>query len=208
MYKSVKRFFDLLFSLIVIIISLPVTLIIALIIKLESKGPIFFLAKRVGYKGKEFDFIKFRTMRQNVSGLSYLTTTGDSRITKSGKVLRLLKFDELPQLINVLKGDMSIVGPRPEVPDIVYKHYIDKWDEILTVKPGLTCLLQVKVFPDFTYHHPKSNDMSQEDYYLTKDLPFKIQEDIEYVKRQSFLVDLQIIFQTIYCILVKSWKYI
>jgi len=135
-----------------------------------------------------------------------LTTDTDIRVTRLGKYLRLFKIDELPQLLNVLRGDMSVVGPRPEVYDVVDKYYVAEWDRVLMVRPGITCLLQIEVFPDFTAAHKGVGDPFR--YYIEHDLPHKLRIDIEYIERASFWLEVKIIVQTLYCIIFKSWSFL
>lgn len=206
--RLAKRTFDVVVSGSALLALSPLFAVVAVLTKLDSPGPVFFIAQRCGQGRQPFDFYKFRTMVTDAHrrGSTMLTTAGDARVTRVGRYLRAFKIDELPQLLNVLKGDMSIVGPRPEVFDIVDHHYVDEWDEVLTVKPGLTCLLQVEVYPDFTAAHGDVDDPHA--YYLEVDLPHKIRRDKEYARRASFLLDMKIIFQTAYCILFKSWAYV
>ncbi len=203
-----KRIFDILFSLFIIILVSPIMIISAILIKLTSKGPAFYISKRVGKNGKIFNFYKFRTMVQEADkiGPSIFTLKEDKRITKVGKILRNLKVDELPQFFNVLKGDMSVVGPRPEVPEIVNNYFVEEWEKILKVKPGIINLLHIKYFPDFTYYQ-KEKDNSFE-YYIKEQLPIKIKYDLDYLKKQSFFFDLKIILSVIYCIIFKSWRFL
>jgi len=150
MYRFIKRGFDILVSFVALVLLLPVFLILAVLIKLDSKGPVFFLHKRIGKNGKEIKIYKFRTMVQNAEELLKRFTPeqkkeyeenykldNDFRITKIGNILRKTSLDELPQLINILKGDMSIVGPRPLVKDELEKYGENK-DKFLSVTPGLT----------------------------------------------------------------------
>jgi len=150
MYRFIKRGFDILVSFVALVLLLPVSLILAVLIKLDSKGPVFFLHKRIGKNGKEIKIYKFRTMVQNAEELLKRFTPeqkkeyeenykldNDFRITKIGNILRKTSLDELPQLINILKGDMSIVGPRPLVKDELEKYGENK-DKFLSVTPGLT----------------------------------------------------------------------
>lgn len=203
-----KRIFDLSISGMALLVLSPLFLVLALLIKLDSPGPVFFVAKRCGQGRRPFDFYKFRTMVDDAHrhGSTMLTTAGDMRVTRVGKYLRAFKLDELPQLINVFKGDMSIVGPRPEVFDVVDHYYVEEWDDVLKVRPGLTCLLQVEVYPDFTAAHGDVEDPFK--HYIEVDLPHKLRRDREYAERSSLWLDLKIIFQTAYAILFKSWAYV
>jgi len=136
--KKSKRLFDFMLSLLGLFITIPIFLVVSLLIKLEDNGPIFYKQKRVGYKGKEFHIWKFRTMVVNADSLGRLITVGkDPRITKVGFWLRKFRIDEIPQLINVLKGEMSLVGPRPEVPKYL-KFYDEEMRRILEYVPGMT----------------------------------------------------------------------
>jgi lipopolysaccharide/colanic/teichoic acid biosynthesis glycosyltransferase len=199
-----KRFFDLAAVIPALCILAPFLLIIALLIKLDSKGPAIYVSPRYGRKRRLFRFYKFRTMRMHAdrTGSPLFTTAKDPRITRLGSLLRQLKLDELPQLWNVLTGDMSLVGPRPEVPAVVDHHYVESWDEILSVRPGLTCLVQLD-YPDFSHHTPPTGD--PHDYYLTHQLSFKVKQDLEYVRRASFGLDLWILLRTVYYVILVSW---
>jgi len=139
----IKRLTDLLFSLTILIITLPVLIIIAIAIKVDSNGPVFFIQERAGYKGRSFKIIKFRGMVNNAMEIGpELTQKDDPRITRIGKLLRRTSIDEIPQVINVLKGEMSIVGPRPEIISIT-NQYTDKQKLIFNYKPGITGFSQI-----------------------------------------------------------------
>lgn len=203
-----KRIFDIFFSFILIIILFPLFFLASILIKLTSKGPLFYISKRVGKGGKLFNFYKFRTMvdRADKIGNPYFTEKEDKRVTKIGKILRNLKIDELPQLFNVLKGDMSIVGPRPEVPEIVNNYFQEEFKEILNVKPGLASLLQINFFPDFAYYQNETDNSA--DFYIKNQLPLKIKYDLEYIRGKGFLKDFKIILKISYLIIFKGWKFI
>ncbi len=174
----VKRIFDFIASLFGLIILLPFFIIIAIFIKLDSKGPVFFRQERAGKNGNPFIIYKFRTMVENAEnkGAGYFIEKNDSRITKIGSFLRKYSIDEFPQLINVLKGDMSLVGPRPTL-----MYQIEKYNNLqrqrLKVKPGITGWAQVN----------GRNDLSW---------PEKIEYDVWYVKKRNLLLDIKIIFRT------------
>jgi lipopolysaccharide/colanic/teichoic acid biosynthesis glycosyltransferase len=204
--RVVKRVVDVIVSASALVVLLPLLPFVAMLIKLDSAGPVFYVAKRCGRNRRPFDFYKLRTMVSDADrrGSVILTKAGDERVTRVGSILRAFKIDELPQLLNVLRGDMSIVGPRPEVFEVVDDYYPGRWERILSVRPGLTCLLQVAVYPDFTAAHGNVADPIR--YYIEQDLPLKIRLDAEYVDRASLAVDLKIIGQTLYNILVKSWR--
>lgn len=180
-----KRFTDILFSIIVLLLSLPLFLIAMIAIKLDSKGPVFFIHERTGYKGKPFKMIKFRGMIDNA--LAYgpeLTQENDPRITRVGKILRRTSFDEVPQFINVLKGEMSIIGPRPEIISITntYNEYQRK---VFDYKPGITGISQI-------------NGRQK----LTPDQRTKM--EIEYYEKENFWSDLKILFKTISVVLTNE----
>jgi lipopolysaccharide/colanic/teichoic acid biosynthesis glycosyltransferase len=173
-----KRIFDIVFSLPVIVVLLPVFVVIAIAIKLSSKGPVIFKQKRAGKNGEPFIFYKFRTMKLETDPFGPSPKTGDDpRLTKVGMLLREYSLDELPQLFNVLKGDMSIVGPRP-----LYVSQMAEWDERqkkrLLVKPGLTGLAQIS----------GRGELTREE---------KLELDVKYVETAGFWLDLKIIFTTI-----------
>lgn len=196
----IKRLFDLLVCLSGLIIVSPVFILTAVMIKILTPGSVFFVQKRVGRNGKEFNLIKFRTMRP-VSGESEgRFDAGDkSRITTLGAFLRKTKIDEWPQLINVLKGEMSIVGPRPEIKKWTMV-YPEKWAIVHTVKPGITDNASVK------FHNEEeilSSSSDPEATYRNVILPQKIDMYIGYVRNHTFRGDIVIIFKTIYTILFK-----
>ena len=189
-----KRVFDFLSSLIGLILISPILVTITILIKKEDGGPLFYRGTRVGRFGKTFRIFKFRTMVINAEKLGGPSTADDDpRITKVGKVIRKFKLDELPQLINVLKGEMSIVGPRPEV-----QMYVDMFTEeekaILTVRPGITDWASIWN-PDEGAILAGSTD--PEKTYMEKIRPDKIRLQLKYVRERSFWNDLKIIAQTI-----------
>lgn len=193
--NGVKRLFDFISSLIGFIILSPVFIIIGLMIKLTSEGPVFFRGIRIGKFGKSFRIFKFRTMLSNAEDLGGPSTASDDlRLTKIGKFLKKYQLDELPQLINVIKGEMSLVGPRPEVP--LYVNMITEGEKkiILSVRPGITDLASL-----WNFHEGEilKGSSDPEKTYMEKIRPEKIRLQIEYVKNRSFLLDLKIIFKTI-----------
>ena len=189
-YKFSKRVLDIICSTIGLIILSPILLIVAILIKLESKGPVIFSQERVGLNGAKFKMYKFRSMVQNAEDLKeklekqnemsapMFKIKDDPRITKVGKFIRKTSIDEIPQLINVLKGDMSLVGPRPSLPKEVEKFEAWMLDR-LSVKPGLTCYWQVS----------GRNNINFEDW---------MKLDLQYVEDRSFLLDLKLIFKTFF----------
>ncbi|RUM50250.1 MAG: sugar transferase [Hydrogenothermus sp.] len=195
MYKKFfKRLIDFVLSLVGLIVLLPIFIVIAILIKKEDRGSIFFRQTRVGQNRKNFKIYKFRTMVENAENLGAQVTKGDDpRITKIGKILRKYKLDELPQLINVLKGEMSLVGPRPEVPKYV-NAYKEKYEEILKVKPGITDFAALEYIDE---ERLLKDAKDPEKVYIEKILPEKIKYYEKYIKQMSFLTDLKIILKTI-----------
>ena len=189
-----KRLFDIIFSLAGLILVLPVLIFVVIAIKLDSAGPVFFVQKRIGRGLKPFRLYKFRTMYADAAqkGLS-VTVGGDQRITKAGRFLRKSKLDELPQLFNVLKGDMSLVGPRPEVPEYVGK-YPEEYKEVLIVRPGITDMASLKYSDEESILKNKENP---EEYYIHVLLPEKIRMAKEYVRNVSVINDLKLILLTL-----------
>jgi len=183
--KSVKRLFDILFSSFIIVCLLSwLTPILAIIIKLESKGPVFFKQSRNGFNYKEFFCYKFRSMTPNKNAHLHQATKGDQRITKVGKFIRKTSIDELPQFFNVLFGDMSVVGPRPHMVSHtnMYAQRVDKFMVRHFVKPGITGLAQISGF--------------RGEIETDKDIINRVKYDIFYIENWSLLLDLKIIFQT------------
>ncbi len=194
MNMNAKRLFDIAISFLGLILLFPLMLFICLFIRKEDKGPILYRGIRVGEDGKLFNIYKFRTMvvdADKKGGPS--TSEDDPRITKIGKVLRKYKLDEIPQLINVLKGEMSIVGPRPEVPQEVAT-YSDEEKRILLVKPGMTDYASI-LFNNEGEILKGSSDPHQT--YREKIRPEKLRLALQYVDNNSFLVDLNIIIKTV-----------
>ena len=184
-YVMIKRLFDIILSFIVRIINIPPMLILGIVIKLTSPGPIFYIQTRIGKDGKLFKIIKFRTMHVNAEG-----NTGpvwakpvDHRVTKLGRYMRKLYIDEIPQFINILKGDMSFIGPRPERPFFVdtFKKQIQDYTCRLLVKPGLTGLAQVQ------HKYDESMD----------DVQKKLKYDIFYIKKMCLILDFKILLWTV-----------
>ena len=188
-----KRLFDIFFSLIGIILLSPILILICLLIILDSKGGIFFKQIRVGKGNKDFKMLKFRTMKTDSEKKGFLTIGNkDNRITKVGYYLRKYKLDELPQLINVLKGDMSIVGPRPEV-----RKYVDMYNEqqlkVLSVRPGLTDFASIEYINESEI---LSKSDKPEETYINEIMPAKLNINLNYINKKSFLTDCIIITRT------------
>ena len=195
-----KRLFDILVSGIGLICLSPLLLIVAIWIKLDSPGPVFYRQVRVGRYNKDFRIFKFRSMRIGSDKGSLVTIGGrDPRITRSGYFIRKFKIDELPQLINVLVGDMSLVGPRPEV-----RHYVNYWTpeqmHVLDVRPGITDPASIK--------YRNENELlaqveDPEKYYIEVIMQEKIKLYLEYAEKSSFWYDIKLIFQTFWVIITE-----
>ena len=188
-----KRIFDITLSLFGLIILLPFMLIIAILIKIDSKGPVFFKQIRVTKNGKEFKIFKYRTMRVGSDKYSQITVGKDGRITKIGSFLRKYKLDEIPQLINVFIGDMSLVGPRPEVPKYVAL-YTDEQKEILKVRAGITDYASIEFSDE---NNLLALEEDSEKAYIEKIMPKKIELNKKYLSEISILTDIKIILLTI-----------
>lgn len=192
-----KRLFDIMASGLGLTVLSPLFLIIAIWIKLDSKGPVFYRQVRVGWHNKDFRIFKFRSMRVGADKGSLVTIGGrDPRVTRSGYLIRKFKLDELPQLINVFVGDMSLVGPRPEV-----RHYVDYWTpeqmHVLDVRPGITDPASIKFRNENELMEQAENP---EKYYIEVIMQEKIKLYLEYVEKHSFWYDLGLIFKTFWVI--------
>jgi lipopolysaccharide/colanic/teichoic acid biosynthesis glycosyltransferase len=181
----IKRFTDITFSLLLLIITSPILLIAMIAIKLDSKGPVFFIHERMGFKGEPFKMFKFRGMIDNALSLGpELTQKNDPRITRVGKFLRRTSLDEIPQVINVLKGEMSIIGPRPEVISIANR-YSDQQKKVFDFKPGITGISQI----------------NGRQLLLPED---RVEMEIKYYKQATFVKDLIILIKTLKVILTNK----
>jgi len=196
---SIKRAFDLLVSLIGLFILSLLFVIVAIVIKIDTNGPIFYKQVRVGRFGKSFKIIKFRTMitEADKKGMQ-ITVGGDARITKAGKLLRRSKIDELPQLINIVTGNMSFVGPRPEVPKYVGL-YNESQKQVLLVRPGITDPASIK--------YRNENDIlarssDPERTYIEEIMPAKLDLNLQYIRKFSLINDISVIFKTIHAVLI------
>lgn len=194
-----KRSFDLFFSTIGLVLLSPVLLIISFLVYREDRGPIFFRQERVGKDEITFRIFKFRTMFIDAEKRGTQITIGhkDPRVTSTGYFLRRYKIDELPQLINVLKGEMSFVGPRPEVPRYV-RHYNESQKKVLSVRPGITDFASI-YFKDESELLAKASD--PESFYISDILPKKLELSLKYVERQSLYLDVMLVLKTIFSIL-------
>jgi exopolysaccharide biosynthesis polyprenyl glycosylphosphotransferase len=191
-FDSAKRFFDLFLSLAIFALSIIFWPLIALIIKIESRGPVFYISRRCGQGGEEFKMIKFRTMRTENNNQG-MTEVNDRRITGFGNFLRKTRLDEIPQLINIIKGEMSFVGPRPERPEfaVLLERQIPFYRERTLVKPGITGCDQISG----EYHSPSPEDTIK-----------KLQYDLYYIKNRSVYLDLSIILKTISTVLSRAGR--
>lgn len=185
-YATVKRIIDIVFSILGLIILLPVFLVVGFAIKITSKGPIIFKQKRIGKGGKVFEIYKFRSMIVGAEkiGTGVYSKKGDARVTRVGKIIRATSIDELPQLWNILKGEMSFIGPRPVLTyhPWKYEEYTEEQKKRFLVRPGVTGWAQIHGRKDVEWNH-------------------RIELDVEYVKNLSFKLDVKIFFKTIYQVL-------
>ena len=189
-----KRLFDIIFSFLGLILLLPLFIIVSILIKVDSSGPIFFLQERVGLHGKYFKIIKFRSMKVNQNDSLTVTLKNDKRITRIGRKLRKYKIDEIPELMNVLIGDMSFVGPRPDVPG--YTDLLKGNDRnILNLRPGITSSASIK------YSNEEQLLLEQEDpiaYNNDVIFPDKVKMNLNYYENNNIWIDIKIIFATVF----------
>lgn len=190
-----KRLLDLLASYLGIIVLLPVFMLVAILIKCDSAGPVFYKQRRIGLHGKEFFIYKFRTMVNDADkyGAS-ITVDGDARITNIGSVLRKTKLDELPQLLNIIRGDMSLVGPRPEVPEYISMYPKESRDLVLSVRPGITDMASI-AFSDENAFLARYDNPHQA--YIDIVLPKKVGYYESYVRNRTMLLDMKIVLLTL-----------
>lgn len=196
-----KRLFDILSSLFVLIVGLPLGLLIALCIFVDSRGKVIYKQSRVGRNNVDFQLYKFRTMRTDADKGSQITIGAkDARITHIGAFLRKYKIDEFPQFLNILKGEMSVVGPRPEV-----RKYVDMYTpeqmRVLTVRPGLTDYASIRYVNENELLAKSDNP---EQTYIQEIMPDKLKLNLKYVEEQSFRVDVKIMWQTLLAIVRKN----
>lgn len=196
----IKRIFDLVFSCIGLLLLFPILVLIAVLIKFDSKGPILFIQNRVGKNNVDFKIFKFRTMHVKSENKGLLTLgNNDSRVTKIGYFLRRYKIDEFPQLINILKGDMSFVGPRPEL-----RYYVNFYNEddmkIFQVRPGITGLASLKYRNEVELLKAAENP---EEYFIKTIIPDKLRFNKMYIEKRNFFFDLKLIFITVLKVITK-----
>ncbi len=189
---GLPRYFETSIAFLVLVIASPASLLAALLIRVTSPGPVLFRQARVGQSGRAFNLYKLRTMRLSSEG-SQVTAANDSRITWIGRILRRTKVDELPELWNVLKGDLSLVGPRPEVP-----RYVDMenplWKRVLQARPGITDPVTLKLRNEEVFLAQVEGD--REEYYLKVLQPYKLQGYLDYLSTRTSWTDLKILWQT------------
>jgi lipopolysaccharide/colanic/teichoic acid biosynthesis glycosyltransferase len=195
-----KRSFDFIFSIIGLLLLFPFLLLIAICIKLDSTGPIFFIQNRVGLNNQDFNIFKFRTMHVKSENKGLLTLGNrDYRVTNIGYFLRRYKIDEFPQLINILKGDMSFVGPRPEL-----RYYVNFYNDddlkIFIVRPGITGLASLEYRNEVELLEAAKNP---EEYYISTIIPDKLRYNKMYIKKQTFFLDIKLIISTIIKVITK-----
>lgn len=189
-----KRAVDVIVAGLVLALTSPLWLISAALVKATSPGPVLYRAERAGLHGHRFEMFKFRTMGQDLDSVDQrVTEPNDSRITVAGKLLRRSRLDELPQLLNILRGEMSLVGPRPEDIDIVDRHYTGWHHRSLTIRPGVVCLSEITWYPDLTHHDPPPDGVSMQDWYVERHLDAQVSESLRYVDQRSLRLDLSII---------------
>ncbi len=191
--KYLKRILDIILCSIALVFLFPLFLITAIAIKLSSKGPVFYYSERAGLKKNPFKFYKFRSMHITNKDKGMFVADSD-RVFKVGKIIRRLKIDELPQLINVIKGDMSIVGPRPMVAAAVDSLYCGKYEKISDVRPGLTSVASL-------FDYTVGDSYIDNDAYIKEVLPIKLEMELYYVEHEGFIYDLKLVFRTIFTII-------
>ena len=195
--SAVKRALDIAASSVMLLALLPLILIVALLVRLDSPGPAFFRVRRIGRNGRDLMMVKFRKMKDDAAGMA-LTMHGDERLTRIGAFLARSKLDELPQLWHVLRGDMSLVGPRPETVDFV-AHHRDEYDEILSVRPGLVGFSQIAFLTEgriLSAHDPLH-------HYVSAILPQKVSLDLMYARERTVWLDVKILAWSLVAVLLR-----
>ncbi|MEI6348421.1 MAG: sugar transferase [Bacteroidota bacterium] len=190
----IKRIFDIFMVLIAVILLLPFFIIVSLAIVLDSKGGVFYKQERIGKNRKPFSLLKFRSMSIGADKKGLLTVgSNDIRVTRVGLFIRKYKIDELPQILNILIGNMSFVGPRPEVQKYVDKYSVEQL-KVLQVRPGLTDYASLEYFNE---NELLSESQNPEETYIHEVMPAKLKLNFKYIENQSFFIDLKLIFRTI-----------
>ncbi|MFN8710872.1 MAG: sugar transferase [Planctomyces sp.] len=196
-----KRLFDLLAASIALVLVSPVMAAAALGIAVSSRGPLLYRAHRAGLGGRAFTMYKLRTMHVRTTAGSSITAGNDPRVFAFGRLLRALKIDELPQLLNVIRGDMSIVGPRPEALDIVERHYTPAYHRTLEVRPGLTSPGSVEYYRS---GEQLLQDGDAEDFYVRRLLPVKMELDLRYLETAGVVSDIRVILETMQVLIRRA----
>ena len=197
MYNFIKRCFDLLFAVLFLIVFSPIYLLTIIIIKIVSPGPAIYKAMRVGKNGKLFTCYKFRSMRVDSGKVRLTTLENDGRIFPFGKFIRKTKIDEMPQVVNILKGEMSVVGPRPEDQENAEKVYVGEFKHIMDMKPGLTSTASLY---DYTHGELFEDEESYEKIFMPK----KLKLELYYVSHRSVWYDLVLVLKTAWLIILKT----
>lgn len=197
MYEFLKRCFDLLFAICFLVVFSPVYIISWLIIKIVSPGPAIYKAERVGKDGKLFKCYKFRSMRVDSGKVRLTTLENDDRIFPFGKFIRKAKIDEMPQVVNIMKGEMSVVGPRPEDKENADKVYVGEYVHIMDVKPGLTSTASL-------YDYTHGELFEDEESYDKEFMPKKLKLELYYVNHRSFWYDISLVLRTAWLIIQKT----
>lgn len=197
MYEFLKRCFDLLLAVCFLIVFSPVYIVSWLIIKIVSPGPAIYKAERVGKDGKIFKCYKFRSMRVDSGKVRLTTLENDDRIFPFGKFIRKAKIDEMPQIVNILKGEMTVVGPRPEDKENADKVYVGEFVHILDVKPGLTSTASL-------YDYTHGELFEDEESYEKEFMPKKLKLELYYVNHRTFWYDIQLVLRTAWLIIQKT----
>lgn len=197
MYNYIKRCFDLLFAVLFLIVFSPIYLLTIIIIKIVSPGPAIYKAARVGKDGRLFTCYKFRSMRVDSGKVRLTTLENDDRIFPFGKFIRKAKIDEMPQVVNILKGEMSVVGPRPEDQENAEKVYVGEFKHIMYVKPGLTSTASL-------YDYTHGELVEDEEQYEKVFMPKKLKLELYYVNHKSLWYDLWLILKTAWLIILKT----
>lgn len=192
--SSLKRAFDVTVASVLLAATAPLSIVGAVAVKLTSPGPVLYRAPRAGRNGKPFDMYKFRTMRTGLDSADRMVTEeNDPRVTAVGGLLRRSKLDEIPQLLNVLRGEMSIVGPRPEDVGIVAAHYTARHRRTLDVRPGIASYAELRWYPDLTHHDPPPDGVPMQEWYVDRHMPIELEDSLLYLDEQSLLGDLRIL---------------
>lgn len=194
MYSFAKRIFDCTAAIVALLIFSPLLLVLSVWILVDSPGGVFYKQIRVGKNQKEFQLLKFRSMRTNADKAGQLTIGNDARVTRVGRFIRKFKFDEIPQLINIIKGEMSVVGPRPEVPKYVAM-YSQEQLQVLDVLPGLTDYASIEYLNE---QEVLGAAEDAEKVYIEEVMPAKLKLNLKYIQERNLWIDIKLIFKTLF----------